>query len=164
MKGLIEFLRAVPPCPDLVIALAGEGPLRPELEVLARSLPNRVLLLGHLAEQQLRDWYAAADLAVLPSLREPYGVAAIEAAWAALPLLLSNHVGAAADILEEGKNGWLVNPQAPATTTRALREAVELGREGLAALGRRSREIAERDFEPSGAAHQFVSELMALPR
>ena len=52
--------------------------------------------------------YVDADVFALLSRHEPWGVAVNEAAASGLPLLLSDRVGAAADLLRDGENGFLV--------------------------------------------------------
>jgi glycosyltransferase involved in cell wall biosynthesis len=54
------------------------------------------------------ETYVAADVFALLSLREPWGVVVNEAAACRLPLVLSDRVGAAPDLLHDGENGFLV--------------------------------------------------------
>jgi glycosyltransferase involved in cell wall biosynthesis len=84
--------------------------------------------------------YAVADVFALLSEHEPWGVVVNEAAACGLPLVLSNRVGAAADLLVDGENGTLVaagDVPAAAAAIRRLARDPEL----RAAQGARSREI-----------------------
>ena len=109
-KGLDDLLRAVAEAGDarLRLVVAGDGPQRQELIELAAGLGVRLTLLGHVTEAELAQTYVDADVFALLSRHEPWGVAVNEAAASGLPLVLSNHVGAASDLLRDGENGFLV--------------------------------------------------------
>jgi len=126
---------------DLVLLLAGDGPRRKEFEALAAAsgLPG-VRFLGFESQAQLVELYAAADVFVLPSLVEPWGVVVNEAMASGLPVVLSDQVGAAADLVIDGANGFVV----PAGDSAALAACLSdvLSDEGRrAAMGRRSEEV-----------------------
>jgi glycosyltransferase involved in cell wall biosynthesis len=105
---------------DLLIA--GDGPERKPLEKQARTLGlDRVRFLGSLPTNKLPELYAAADIFVLPSDHEPWGAVTCEAAACRLPLVLSDRVGAAPDVLEDGVSGHLF----PAGDEEALAGALE---------------------------------------
>lgn len=138
-KGVDVLLRAFADV-DGELVVAGSGPEEARLRRLA---PPRVRFLGHLERDELPAWYAAADVLVLPSLSEPWGMPLNEAAAAGLPLVATDAVGAARELVEPGANGLVV----PAGDVDALHDA--LGR--LAGderfrreAGARSRELAAR--------------------
>jgi glycosyltransferase involved in cell wall biosynthesis len=109
-KGIDDLIRAVAEAADprLRLVVAGDGPERGALADLAAELGVRLTILGHVAEAELAQLYVDADVFALLSHHEPWGVAVNEAAASGLPLLLSDRVGAAADLLAEGKNGFLI--------------------------------------------------------
>ena len=78
----------------------------------------RLEIRGDLPEAELAAEYAAADVFALLSLHEPWGVVVNEAAASGLPLILSDRVGAARDLLRDGENGFLV-PSGDATAAAA---------------------------------------------
>ena len=88
--------------------LAEDGP---DFDSVRESISRRpdvgFRMLGHQPQQKMLDYYLAADVFVLPSLGDPNPLAAIEALWAGLPLLLNCGVGNWYEVLEPGKNGWL---------------------------------------------------------
>jgi len=134
-KGLETLVRAVAEGGGpLVLVLAGSGPERGRLEELARGLGVRLVLAGDLPHERVIEAYVAADVFALLSEREPWGVVVNEAAACGLPLVLSDRVGAAPDLLRDGENGVLV----PAGDVEAAAEAL---RRTDPAMGRRSREI-----------------------
>jgi glycosyltransferase involved in cell wall biosynthesis len=71
------------------------------------SLRRNVVFLGKIPRAELARLYRVADLAIVPSIYEPFGYAAIEAMIAGVPVVASN-VGGLAEIIEDGETGLLV--------------------------------------------------------
>lgn len=135
-----------------VLAFAGDGELRGELE---RQKSERNLadlhLLGFLGQADLAALYAAADVLVLPSERESWGLVVNEAMNGGCAIVASNRVGAALDLVRD--NGVVY----PVGDVRALAQALldVLGdASGLVRMQRRSREIV--------AACSFEQDVQAL--
>ncbi len=141
-KALDTLLRAAAKAgPPTVLVLAGDGPQRSALERLAAELAVRVVFTGAIDWERIAEVYVASDVFALVSRRETWGVVVNEAAACGLPLILSDHVGAAHDLLRSGENGVLVPPDDVGATAAALAElAADEGERK--ALGHRSREIA----------------------
>jgi glycosyltransferase involved in cell wall biosynthesis len=100
-------VRAQRPC---TLLFAGDGPLRGECERLvgAYGLPD-VRFAGFLNQGELPDAYAAADVFVLPSrLHETWGLVVNEAMNFELPVVVSDKVGCAEDLVRHGGNGFVV--------------------------------------------------------
>lgn len=91
------------------LILVGEGELRRDLEALiAREKLEQVLLTGFVNQGQISRYYAVADVLVMCSESgETWGLVANEAANFALPLLLSDRVGCAVDLVQEAENGFV---------------------------------------------------------
>lgn len=104
------------------LLIAGEGPLRTELEAQIAGENAPVRLLGNLDRAGVVEAMTAADAFVLASGYEPWGLVVNEAALCGLPLVVSDAVGAGADLLVEGENGYVY----PAGDVDALAE--RLGR------------------------------------
>ncbi len=132
------------------LLVVGDGPLVNELRDLVRGRGlRRVCLAGARRPEELPALLAASDVFVLPSLHEPWGVVVNEAMAAGLPVVLSDRVGAAADLLEDGRNGRLVKPgDAPALA--AALGSLHGDPEGLRRMAAASEEIvANWGYEPS---------------
>ena len=84
-----------------LLVIAGEGPLRSQLESEAAALgiASRVRFLGFVNQSQLPAVYTAADLMVLPSEYEPFAVVVNEAMCCGCPVVASDRVGAARDLV-----------------------------------------------------------------
>ena len=126
--------------PPVALVLVGDGPERARLEALARELRARVVFTGAIEWKRIIEMYVASDIFALVSRHEPWGVVVNEAASCGLPLVLSDHVGAAHDLLRSGENGVLVPPDDVAATATALTELAADDAERRS-FGRRSREI-----------------------
>ena len=80
--------------PGLATVLVGDGELRGDLEARASRLGlSRVRFLGHRPQTELARWFQAADVAVFPSRREPFGLVAIEAMACGTPVVATNEGG-----------------------------------------------------------------------
>jgi glycosyltransferase involved in cell wall biosynthesis len=86
-------------CPTLVII--GDGPEENNLKNIAESKNLPVVFAGFKQGSSLSNYYSAADIFVLPSKSEPWGLVVNEAMQFGLPLILSNKVGSAPVLLGE---------------------------------------------------------------
>ena len=135
---------------DLALLVVGDGRRRKEYEaVTERKSLTDVHFLGFRAQAELPEIYAASDLFVLPSLVEPWGVVVNEAMASGLPVVVSNQVGASADLVIDGENGFVVPAgDAPSLAARILDALSDEPRR--LAMGRRSVEIISSwDYEAS---------------
>ena len=141
-KGLDTVIRAAADTGWRAVVV-GDGSERGRLERVGDAI-----FAGQLPPERVAEAYVAADVFCLLSLHEPWGVVVNEAAASGLPLVLSNRVGAAADLLRDGDNGVLVAPCDTVATADALRRLADAGlRERF---GARSRElVAGWGYEPS---------------
>ena len=101
MKGVDTFLRAAarvaPIAPDVLFVVAGEGPEYPRLVELAARLGvgDRVMFLGKVTDEERELLLSGASVFVLPSVVEPFGIAALEAMAAGVPTIVSKTSGVA---------------------------------------------------------------------
>ena len=80
-------------------------------ELLAElDLESHVELTGFLSGSAIREALGTADVFVLPTRQDTYAVVVHEAACLGLPLLVSQHAGAAEALVEEGRNGFVFDP------------------------------------------------------
>ena len=92
--------------PEVSWLLAGDGPLRAQLERAAAEHGfDRVAFPGYLPYPELPRVYAAADVFVHPAREERWGVSVAEALACGLPVVTSDRVGAGYDLVEPGVNG-----------------------------------------------------------
>ena len=139
---------------------------RCELDVVTREAlepPPAVRL--HRAEPNsplLKELYAQADVFVLPTRAECFGIATVEAMASGLPVIAGD-VGGARDIVDDGETGWLIEPT-PDGLAPALEGALRR-RKGLPAMGRQARLVAEERFDGRANDRAVVDVLLeALSR
>lgn len=95
---------------NIKYVIAGEGPLKEYLKkkVKVKGLNDYVIFTGRIPEADLPLMYSNADVFLLPSHHEAFGIVFLEAMSSGLPILASN-VGGIKDIIIGGKNGFLCN-------------------------------------------------------
>jgi glycosyltransferase involved in cell wall biosynthesis len=92
-------------------------------ETIRRTGAQHVYLAGWQPQEELPAFLAAADALVLPSVREQFGLVLVEAMACGVPPIAVNRFGPK-EIVEDGRTGWLVEPDDAPALTRALVEAV----------------------------------------
>ena len=160
---LIDALPLVDGGSPAHLAIAGDGDLAEELRARARAggVADRVHFLGDLPQDAVGAWFAAADVAVVPSVRDDSGNVdglpntVLEALASGVPLV-STPAGGIASVVEHGRTGVIV----PERDARALATTLaELLREPdrRAGLGRAGRALVEARFGWETAAARFES-------
>lgn len=144
-KGVQHLIAAVPRLldhhPGLRVVVAGDGPYRAQLEALA---PPLVSFAGFLSGHHLTALMGASDCYVVPSIYEPFGMVALEAAAAGTPVAVSA-TGGLAEIIDHGVTGVRFTPQDPASLAESV-GAVLADREYARGLARRGRRRVREDF------------------
>lgn len=126
----------------------GSGPLHNELikQAEALGIADRIELKGFVEEKEKHRMLASADVFVLPSLHEGFGVVNLEAMAFGLPIVTTD-VGGQTDFLKADRNALLVPPADPGALEEALRRIIE-ERELRRRLGENNRsDIAPRSFD-----------------
>jgi glycosyltransferase involved in cell wall biosynthesis len=158
IKGLpllIEAWHRVRPAGwRLAIAGNDDGGHRAEVAAMIGKLGLQdVVFLGEaVAETDKWHHYAAADLSILPTRSESFGLAIAEAMLAGLPVITTH--GAPWRILETHGIGWWV-PVGVEPLARALAAATSMPAAELAAMGRGAAELARREFDWRSIADRF---------
>ncbi|RFF29577.1 glycosyltransferase [Wenzhouxiangella sediminis] len=155
-KGLLNLLEAWASLdsPDWVLQLAGpdEGGHLAEVQqsISALGLQNRVQYLGSIDDKNKSTVYEAADLFILPSFSENFGVVVAEALSHGLPVIATH--GTPWQGLELHRCGWWVEPTVNELAS-ALRDAFSKDPGELYEMGARGREYA-LEFEWDSIARQ----------
>lgn len=106
-----------------------------------------------------QPWYdvpkilALADVFVLPSYSEPWGLVVNEAMACGLPVIVSNKCGSAYDAVKEGINGYTFNPYNIEELTLVFKKFVD-SPESIIPFGQKSKEIIKR-FSPENVAQEM---------
>ena len=123
------------------LALIGSGEQEQELRTLVASHNlNNVSFHGFINQAEMPQVYAASDVFVLPSVDEPWGLAVNEAMCAGLPIVLSEEVGCARDLVKHGVNGFTFRGGDVVGLAEALRPLIK-SEEVRLAMGAKSRNL-----------------------
>jgi len=107
--------------PEMELWLAGDGPLRGQLEdlVFQLGLTQKVKFLGSQDRIGVKKLLRQCTLLVLPSRAEPFGIAILEA-FSSMKPVVASAVGGIPEIIEDGHNGILVEPENPQALCDAI--------------------------------------------
>ncbi|HEU4685453.1 MAG TPA: glycosyltransferase family 4 protein [Nitrospira sp.] len=150
--------------PGVELWLVGDGPATGQLQELAQELglKDRVKFLGRQDRRAVRMLLRRCRLAVLPSRVEPFGIAILEAMASCKPVVASA-VGGIPEIIEDGTNGILVEPENP----EALCSAIMRVWKDQALAGRLAQagyETVKRQFQWQTAGARYESIFATLLR
>ena len=120
-QDALDALALLDRLPPVHLALVGGGARADDLARQARrlGLQSRVHLVGRLADRDVAAITAAADVALVPSRYEPFGLVALEAMSAGTPVVVTR-TGGLVDIVEDGITGVVVPPADPSALASAV--------------------------------------------
>jgi glycosyltransferase involved in cell wall biosynthesis len=129
--------------PRMKLVVVGYGRLESELKQLAGDLPNGGLIefRGALKNSQTVTEYRKADVFILPSTREAWGLVALEAMCCELPVIVSERCGCARDLVNP-KTGWQFDPFREQDLVSLLEQVSHMDRETLRKMGKSGRQVA----------------------
>ena len=161
VKGMDVLLRAFASVsktrPETVLVIKGTGTLGPSLMELSKRLgiSDSTKFISDWPRADLPELYAACDVFVLPSVREAFGLVGLEAMSTGRAVVASR-VGGIQDFVVPGETGLLARPGDPVALADALAAVLdddELRRR----MGRRGRELAEKEFSYLSVAQKTLS-------
>ncbi len=117
-----------------VLNIVGEGDQRVSLEDLAGNDKNIVF---HGFHSEPEKFVSQADVFVLPSYTEGFGIAAVEAMFQQVPCLCSN-VGGIPEFIQDNKNGWLFDPNDISMLIRKMEQILQLSPDEISQMGLRA--------------------------
>ena len=150
MKIFAEVRKVLP----AKLVMVGDGPEKAGAEALARELglQRDVLFLGN--QDCMEELLPLADVFLLPSSSESFGLVALEAMSAEVPVVASN-LGGIPEVVEHGKTGYLHDPRSidgfVSSVLRLLKNE-RLRR----AMGRRGREVARKRFGVDEMVDRYI--------
>ncbi|MCW6036460.1 glycosyltransferase [Spirulina subsalsa FACHB-351] len=126
--------------PGSRLAIVGDGPHRAALEQHFQGTPTH--FVGYLRGMELASAFASADAFVFPSRTETLGLVVLEAMAAGCPVVAANS-GGIPDIVTDGENGYLFDPQDPQGAIKATQRLIAASEE-RETLRAKARQEAER--------------------
>ena len=161
-KGLQPFLAVLSewlrrhPAETCEFWIAGDGPLREQLEEFPSFPQLRLRFLGSVTYEKLPDFYSQGGIFVFPTLADEWGVVVNESMAAGLPILGSLHSQAVEELVQDGVNGWTFHPDCPEETYRALDRALTTSDAQLDEMRQSGRERI-RPFSPEFGAACYLA-------
>jgi len=115
------FARVLEVVPDAKLAIAGCGRQKDSLfrQVKSLNIANSVFMVGELAKEKVAQLMAAADIFVLPSKMESFGLVLLEASATGVPVVCSN-AGGVPEVFQDGFNALLCPPGDDIAMTKAI--------------------------------------------
>lgn len=157
-KGIRYFIKAAALLKEqqIIFLIIGDGPLREELkaEVETLGLKDRVFFTGH--RSNIEEILPCLDVLVLPSVTEGLPLVILEAMAAGCPVVATK-VGGIPEVVNDGVNGLLVEPQNPEQLATAITELINDDIKA-AQLGKRGRKIVQQNY----TIEQMLDQTMAL--
>jgi mannosylfructose-phosphate synthase len=150
--------------PDIHLVIGGGSP-KPEpreKEIIKnikkfieqKDMEGRVLLIGYVPDELMAPYYRQAELFVLPSLFEPFGMTATEAMACGTPIVASKF-GGIKNVISSGENGLLVDPTNPEEFASALMTLLE--NKSLAEeMGMKGHETVKKEYSWEAIARKHL--------
>ena len=124
-KNPLQIVRTLSDLKDLPwhCVMIGDGPLMSDIQkkIAECSLQERFILTGWVTPEQVLDWFDKSDILLMPSLSEGLPVVGVQALAKGLAIVVSK-IGGFMDIVDDGKNGFLVDLVDPAGFSNGLRK------------------------------------------
>lgn len=145
IKGIRSFIEAAINVPELHVKIAGRGPEEAALrELVAKNGATHIEFLGFVAPEEVRKLRNRAEALVLPSISyENASLALLEGMASGLPCL-TTRIGGNPELIEDGVNGFLVNPNDTEDWLRSLRRFLATTPEVRDQMGRKGRERIQK--------------------
>lgn len=168
-KGTVWFVENVMPRlpSDVYYWIAGDGPERDRIResIDRHNLGDRVQYLGRISNENLGHLYRASDLFVMPNIPveddlEGFGIVLLEAGLCGTPAIAAELDGIQ-DVITEGVNGRLVEPENPAAFAGRIEEYRE-NRKALDRLAQTARRHTEDTFGWSAVSDKYLSVLQSV--
>lgn len=144
------------------LILLGDGPLHESLQqrINELGLTNFIQLLPGRPWFRVPEVLALADVLVLPSRSEPWGLVVNEAMACGLPVIVSDKCGCVADLVSEGQNGFIINPDQPAQLKHALQQFMT-GDVDRLQMGDTARNMIS-PFAPEAVAQEMLAGFLTI--
>jgi glycosyltransferase involved in cell wall biosynthesis len=115
------FAKVLEVIPDAKLAIAGSGREEDNLarQIKSLNITNSVFMVGRLSKERIAQLMVAADVFVLPSKRESFGLSLLEASAAGVPVICSN-AGGVPEVFQDGFNALLYPPGDDTAMAKAI--------------------------------------------
>lgn len=164
VKYLIEAFRKIKKeDKDVSLLIIGYGLLEKELmHLVKRQKISDVIFFGGVKWEETPKYYAIADVLVLPSLEEVWGLVINEAMATGLPVIVTKVAGGSADLIRENENGFVVSPRSSGQIFQTLKRIINDDKKSKM-MSEKSSEIIE-SFTPKIAVNQIYRAIISVAK
>lgn len=125
MKGIFEMVSGFNiyyrKNSDISLILMGTGPDKHKLQKYIKEMNiKNIFFTGFIQYANLYKYYAISDLLLFPSRQDVWGLVLNEAAACGLPIITPSEVGASVDLIQEGKNGYIIELNCPICISESI--------------------------------------------
>jgi glycosyltransferase involved in cell wall biosynthesis len=143
MDALEAFGLLDPAAHDAVLVVVGDGPMKSTM--MEKAVGRKVVFTGWIRDQkQMAGLMSIARMLVLPSFHEPWGAVVNEALAAGTPVIASDRVTSAVELIEQGRNGLLYPVSDIAALAAAMTNILSLDQDRSEQMSAAARETATR--------------------
>jgi len=148
---------------NVILHIVGDGPEIKSLNDMVNKakISDNVIFWGFKDNRDLANFYAFADLLVLPTLSDIWGLVLNEGMSAGLPVVASKYAGASYDLVQEGINGFVVDPTDIKEMTNKLRIIIE-NQSLRKRMASNAQKIMLEKFTVEKSAQKFVDAMKYL--
>ena len=142
------------------ILVVGDGDQQSELQGLSQNyqLEDYVLWAGRVEYDNISTYFHRADVFILPTLEDTWGMVVLEAMLLGKPILCSKGAGAS-ELVLDGKNGYCFEPNNPDELATVMQKIID-NPDSIHLMGQRSKDIMSQ-YSPQAAA-EFMTKIIAL--
>lgn len=158
-QDVIEIHRRLAANPNVFTVMVGNGPLDESLRESTRGL-DRLIWAGFQNQAGTRDAYYGADVLIVPSEYETWGLVVNEAAACGLPAAVTDTCGVAEDLTQDGRTGVVFPRGDIAAAVTALSCLIEYP-DCRKRLGDAARQLVEKEYDVGQFADAFVKAIPA---
>ena len=154
-KGFDLLLQAMDGLPtDIGLYLIGDEPTEEYLNIVKKLGQDNIHFLSFMSQNELKCYYQAADVFVLPTREDIWGLVINEAMANGLPIITTDRCVAGLELIKSGENGYIV----PINNIQRLQESIkQIFEEDIDAMGKKSLEIIdEYTIENMVEAHMIA--------
>lgn len=148
--------------PNVHLTVMGAGPLLRDMQNELAPLQDRVRFAGFKDWNDLPAEYAQADVLCVPSRHDGWGLVVPEGLASGLPVIATNRMGAAIDLLVNGINGWITTAGSEQSLREALHAAASLSDQELDGMASAALNSVESHSLTAGAAKFVAASAAAL--
>lgn len=159
-KGIVEFLyilNKLPSKENIKWIVAGDGPLKKEIQDTITKLGLDVCLVGQKSQEDIIKLLGAADIFILPSFSDPNPLTVIESLWAGKCIFISEGVGNQREALKSGVNGYLFSHKDVNDAVSKLENLINMNSSWFDRCEKASLDIAKETYDIHVIVEKFIN-------